>query len=207
MRSPKAFTLIELLIVVAVIALLAAIALPNFLEAQTRAKVARVKADIRVLVTATEAYHVDHQNYPPPARQNGSQGIIPYDEPYFETKASSALTTPIAYMTSLCYDVFGDDEGDDVPYPFRFHYATRHYADLWDQEFGPLPLSQNFEFYAYRTTGANACDIAYLYLSQGPDNHHNAPDEPDPPCPYDPTNGSTSRGDLVYFAPGVGFNF
>jgi prepilin-type N-terminal cleavage/methylation domain-containing protein len=60
----KAFTLIELLIVVAIIAILAAIAIPNFLEAQTRSKVARTKADMRSLKLSLEAYRVDNNTYP-----------------------------------------------------------------------------------------------------------------------------------------------
>ena len=60
----KGFTLIELLISVGIITILASIAVPNFLEAQTRSKVSRVKNDLRVIAGALEAYHADHNVYP-----------------------------------------------------------------------------------------------------------------------------------------------
>lgn len=50
---------------VAPVAVLAAIAVPNFLEAQTRAKVARVQSDTRSLATAIEAFNIDMNKYPP----------------------------------------------------------------------------------------------------------------------------------------------
>ena len=56
----KGFTLIELLVVVGIIAILASIAIVNLLHAQVRARVARVKADMRTLTTAIEAYSVDN---------------------------------------------------------------------------------------------------------------------------------------------------
>lgn len=65
MRNESGFTLIELLIVVAIIGILAAIAIPNLLQAQVRAKIARVKADMHTVVTAMELYAVDHNDYPP----------------------------------------------------------------------------------------------------------------------------------------------
>ena len=64
-----AFTLIELLIVVAIIGILAAIAIPNFLEARVRAKVASVRSDMRTLGMAAEMYAADHNEYPPHREQ------------------------------------------------------------------------------------------------------------------------------------------
>ena len=63
-RRGEGFTLIELLIVIAIILILIAIALPNFLEAQIRAKVTKVKAELRTAATALEAYQVDWRAYP-----------------------------------------------------------------------------------------------------------------------------------------------
>ncbi len=60
----RGFTLIELLIVIAIILILISIALPNFLEAQTRAKVTRAEADIRNLATAIEFFRTEYSNYP-----------------------------------------------------------------------------------------------------------------------------------------------
>jgi prepilin-type N-terminal cleavage/methylation domain-containing protein len=60
----KAFTLIELLIVVSIIAILALIAIPNTQEAQTRAKVAAVKNNMRVVSMAIEMCATDTNSYP-----------------------------------------------------------------------------------------------------------------------------------------------
>jgi len=63
-KKREGFTLIELLIVVAIIGILAGIAIPNFLGARNRAKVARVFADFRTIGTALESYYVDNTEYP-----------------------------------------------------------------------------------------------------------------------------------------------
>lgn len=98
-----AFTLIELLIVVAIIAILAAIAVPNFLEAQVRSKVSRVKSDMRTIATALEAYAVDVNRVPPGMVESTQIPMLPAG-----IYVLNRLTTPIAYLTSVPKDPFVD---------------------------------------------------------------------------------------------------
>ncbi|MDE3738361.1 type IV pilin protein [Metapseudomonas resinovorans] len=63
MRSSKAFTLIELMIVIVVIGILAAIAYPNYTEHVRRGKRAEVKAALMEGAQALERYYSTHGSY------------------------------------------------------------------------------------------------------------------------------------------------
>jgi type IV pilus assembly protein PilA len=61
--NEKGFTLIELLVVILIIGILAAIALPAFLNQREKAQDAAAKSDVRTAQTAMETWYTDHQDY------------------------------------------------------------------------------------------------------------------------------------------------
>jgi type IV pilus assembly protein PilA len=62
-KMKKGFTLIELMIVVAIIGILAAIAIPNFLKFQARSKTGEAKANLKGIFTSEKSYYQEHDSY------------------------------------------------------------------------------------------------------------------------------------------------
>lgn len=203
--AKRAFTLIELLIVVAIIAILAAIAVPNFLEAQTRSKVSRVKSDMRSMVTALEAYYVDNNHYPPesyiiqptvnPASVvSGGGGTSPVNPPLLRV---IPLTTPISYITSVFQDPFNLGANGWAP-PGRTSEATVLF--YWGGPWLDLVATGATDSTLFFEMPENI-DMKknFVLLSFSPDKDFDALDTgwPSRIQKYDPTNGTVSDGDVL----------
>jgi type II secretion system protein G len=195
----SAFTLIELLIVVAIIAILAAIAVPNFLEAQTRAKVARVQNDMRAIATALESYAVDNNHYPSSWDPKANFWINLYLD------RLRPITTPIAYMTSIPPDPFIGDKTQGIFFNgvlwnpdayMTVQYAEDYYIPI-SMRNAISPPDHPGEGYVSRE-GANVC---YKLESVGPDRLFNfqKPVTDSERIDYDPSNGTVSYGDIRRF--------
>jgi prepilin-type N-terminal cleavage/methylation domain-containing protein len=192
-----AFTLIELLIVVAIIAILAAIAVPNFLEAQVRSKVSKTVSDMRSLATALETYAVDNNGWYPPNveyHDRTPRTNIDADSAYFHARVPSWLSTPVAHISSIPYD------------PFVVQQSTVQTGFPWDmQTIGRRHVFNNWKYLFDPTSGYSAGDVwngaiawtgYWLLYSYGPDKEpfHGAAATF---LPYDASNGTISDGNII----------
>jgi prepilin-type N-terminal cleavage/methylation domain-containing protein len=218
----NAFTLIELLIVVAIIGILAAIAVPNFLNAQVRAKIARSYSDIRSISTAIEQLRLDRNVLPVDywdddttlgqdriknifngvgGKQNDRGGT---------TGVLAPLTSPIAYMSSIPQDPFAMMNGkavqgfndttstlisaDQLP-PITYLYFDNE-PEISGCDCGALAFGD--------PTKGNVPPLKqghYVLVAYGPDGRRNNP--PGYGFPYSPTNGLISLGDIWLRSGGV----
>jgi len=179
------FTLIELLIVIAIVLILIAVALPNFMEAQMRAKLTKARGDIRAIVQANELYYLDWKTYP-----TQSEGHI-FTNPSrnrIDEKGLFWLTTPVPYLTSIPFDPF--PEGQDVTYEtggIEDPALKVPYGDLlWDEIGGPLVTYAIFSGGPDQDDDVQSASPHYLYEGTGVDQ-------------YSPTNGTRSGGDIFHF--------
>lgn len=210
------FSLIELLIVVGIIGILSSIAVPNYMEAMGRSRVAKFKGDVRTVDTALTSYTVDHQVMPfaekYPVNSTCDTGGNDYPGSPAEGYLPRCITTPAAYMGKLPTDPFPNQEDRGPCYPekrtylystdyqnaiqFRYYYVSNLYAHITGMT---------------ATTSNRPSNATYVVYSPGPDgDRDHGPNSGGFPQDsrvnnYDPTNGTVSSGDLFFFGPSIGF--
>ena len=167
-------SVIELIIAIALIGILVDIAVPNFLEAQARAKKSKNYAPMRFLATAIEAYYNDHNAYPPmkPLREFAkNEKELRKAGGWDLTTIGISLTTPTVYLKEIVTDPFSPQA-----LPFVYYRDEKGWMILTRGPDGDYDMDP-----AKMYDGSIAQPSRDLLTST---------------ATYDPTNGTISNGDI-----------
>ena len=204
--SERAFTLIELLIVIAIVLILIAIALPNFLEAQERARVARAKAQLRTLETAVHEHIIDWGFIYSDFNDTWVATTVTRNKRRGQEQPCGVRGAPVPITTSLTFN-FRYSKGDyyapniHCPLTTPIKYIDGHsMSDPWGD--GSIPVGMDsrqvnpLAFPGRKLSDENGSTLAYnAFFVCGPDRNCGDWASFDGRA-YSATNGTKSVGDL-----------
>lgn len=185
----NSFTLIELLIVVAIIGILAAIAVPNFLNAQVRAKVSRSMSDQRTMELAILQYSLDANDNPPHSH---------------DANQNHWLTSPVAYLSGFLFDPFQQiPDAKSLFADFNRLQLTKqqYHWDPYDKRYWPDLTPAYFDPKLNVDFGFRRQAIGVL-IGLGPTSTYKGASTADW-NPYEPSNGLYSIGIIRRYVPGT----
>ena len=131
-KSQKGFTLIELMIVVVIIGILAAIAIPNFIAMQDRAKEGSTKANMHTFQLAAEDYGVQKDGtYSDVA--SAVHGLLPQGGGNFKNPFSNSTAVNIAW----------EDRASMLNNPAAMVSGITSYADSSTSNYNIMGVGKN----------------------------------------------------------------
>lgn len=120
-QRPAAFTLVELLVVMAIIATLLSLAAPRYFTGVDRSKEAVLRENLRVMRSSIDQYHADHDRYPDALETLAATRYmrsVPVD-PMTESASTWITVPPPSAAPGAVYDVRSGAAGkalDGTPY-------------------------------------------------------------------------------------------
>jgi len=114
-RSKKGFTLIELMIVVVIVGVLSALAIPRFMRAATKSKQSEAREILKQVYTMERAYFIEHETYILNGVTASSANPLAYSILAIEIMPSARYTYTITMPSTTQFSCVATADLDDDP--------------------------------------------------------------------------------------------